>query len=70
MELEFPGFVLLLLMAIGLVFYGAGPHTVRDRIDRMAGVGVTAAVPCAGTAPRDASHFFGAPVPPVRCTVY
>jgi hypothetical protein len=68
MELEFPGFVLMLLMAIGLLAFGPGPHAVRERLDRMAGV--TAAIPCAGAAPSDASHFFGAPTPPVACTVY
>jgi hypothetical protein len=45
MELEFPGFVLLLLMAIGLLAYGASPHAVRERLDRMAGV--PAATQCA-----------------------
>ena len=46
MELEFPGFVLLLLMAIGLMVFGTGPHVVRERLDRMAGV--TVASQCAG----------------------
>ena len=68
MELEFPGFILLLMMAIGLLAFGSGPHAVRERLDRIAGV--TAAAACAGTAPSDASHFFGAPSPPVLCTVY
>jgi hypothetical protein len=68
MELEFPGFVLLLMMAIGLLAFGAGPHAVRERLDRMAGVNVAAH--CADVAPSEASHFFGAPTPPVPCTVY
>ena len=45
MELEFPGFVLLLLMAIGLLAYGSSPHAIRERLDRMAGV--PAATQCA-----------------------
>lgn len=42
MELEFPEFVLLLLVAIGLLAFG--PHFSRDRIDRMAAA--TPASPC------------------------
>ena len=68
MELEFPGFVLMILMAIGLLAFGPGPHGVRERLDRMAGVNLAAH--CVDVAPDEASHFFGAPAPRVSCTVY
>jgi len=68
MELEFPGFVLLLMVAIGLVAFGPRPQFAGERVGRMAAAPIAA--PCAGVTPDEASHFFGAPAPPVACTVY
>jgi len=49
MELEFPGFVLLLLVAIGLAVLGPDRHAACDRPDGMAAI--TETTQCAGAAP-------------------
>jgi hypothetical protein len=36
MELEFPGFVLLLLVAVGLLTFGASPRFTNPQLERMA----------------------------------
>jgi hypothetical protein len=65
MELEFPGFVALLLLAVGLVVLGPVPHSARERLDRMAVA--TAAVPCVST---EEAAFYDEPAQPVVCTAY
>ena len=65
MELEFPEFVLLLMVAVGLLAFGPFSPYTRDRLDRMATT--TAASRCIVP---EASHFFGDPSPPAACTVY
>lgn len=66
MEIEFPEFVLLLLVAVGLLAFGPFPQSARERLDRMAAV--TAAAHCA--VPNEASHYFGSPAPPGACTLH
>jgi hypothetical protein len=65
MELEFPGFVALLLVAVGLVVLGPVPHSSRERLDRVAAA--TAAVQCVGA---NAPALHDDPSPPAACTIY
>jgi hypothetical protein len=67
MELEFPGFVLLLLVAVGLVAFGAGPRFTNPHLDRMA---AAAAAHCAVAAPDERPPYFGAPTPRSDCGIH
>jgi hypothetical protein len=62
MELEFPGFVLLLLVAVGLLAFGSGPRFTNPNLERMA----AATTPYCVT-PDERAHHSGGPAPIVDC---